>query len=244
MKGDFILFKRILLFTITAILSLSISSCQKEGKPNGNSEDPPENIPVAVVNDTDIMLFDLFEMYQNLNKNYMEQGVNITDDDISNQILEEAINTLIAYELLYQNAIKEGYKVSQAKINNALEAVKSQYQSEEEFLNSLKMQQVTLDDFVEDLEREITVSDYVENTVEQPEVTEEEMLEMYEEYVTALEEDPEVEEEPAKYEDLKPRIEQKIKDDKFSEKVDALIETLRDESTVEIFREDMNQESL
>lgn len=239
MKGDFILFKKILLITMAAIISLSLLSCQKGNESNNGSEDPPENIPVAIVNDTEIMLFDLFKMYQSLNRNYMGQGIDITDDAASNQILEEAINTLIAYELLFQNAIKEGYDISPDDLDNALEAIKSQYPSEEEFLNSLEMQQITLDDFKKELEREIIISDYVENTVEQPEVTEEEILELYEEYVKALEEDPEVEEDPPEYEELKPRIEQKIRENKFSEKVDALIGTLKEEGNVQIFREEI-----
>jgi len=234
------LVKKILLFTMAAVISLSILSCQKENTPEESpdispaaSEEPPENIPVAVVNDTEIMLFDLFKMYQSLNKNYLQQGVDITDDEISNQILEEAVNTLIAYELLYQGAVKEGYKISDEELDKELEAFKSQYQSEEEFLESLEAQQTTLEEFKKDLERELTVSNYVQNTIEQPEVTEEEMLEMYEQYIKET-----TEENPPEFEELKPRIEQKIREDKFGKKVDELIETLKEQSKVEIFREE------
>jgi hypothetical protein len=238
------LFRKILLLAMAAVISLSLLSCQKDNKPEESpenspaaSEKPPENIPVAVVNDTEIMLFDLFEMYQNLNRNYMQQGIDITDEETSNQILEEAVNTLIAYELLYQNAVKEGYKISNDELNTELDAFKSQFESEEEFLNSLEMQQTTLDEFKNELERELTVSNYVQNTVEQPEVTEDEMLEMYEQYIKET-----TEENPPEYEELKSRIEQKIRDNKFSQKVDELIETLKDQSKVEIFREEMEKE--
>jgi hypothetical protein len=231
------LFRKILLFTMAAVISLSLLSCQKDNKTTKGSENPPENIPVAVVNDTEIMLFDLFKMYQNLNRNYMQQGIDITDEETSNQILEEAVNTLIAYELLYQNAVKEGYKISNNELNTELNAFKSQFESEEEFLNSLEMQQTTLDEFKNELERELTVSNYVQNSIEQPEVTEDEMLEMYEQYIKET-----TEENPPEYEELKSRIEQKIRDNKFSQKVDELIETLKDQSKVEIFREEMEKE--
>ena len=188
------MFRKILLFAMAAVISLSLLSCQKDNKPEESpenspaaSEKPPENIPVAVVNDTEIMLFDLFEMYQNLNRNYMQQGIDITDEETSNQILEEAVNTLIAYELLYQSAVKEGHKVSD-ELNTELDAFKSQFESEEEFLNSLEMQQTTLDEFKNELERELTVSNYVQNTVEQPEVTEDEILEMYSSILKTTEE--------------------------------------------------------
>ncbi len=69
----------------------------------------------------------------------MQQGIDITDEETSNQILEEAVNTLIAYELLYQNAVKEGYKISNDELNTELDAFKSQFESEEEFLNSLEI---------------------------------------------------------------------------------------------------------
>lgn len=225
---------------MAALISLSFLSCQKDNIPEelpenspAASEKPPENIPVAVVNDTEIMLFDLFKMYQSLNKNYMQQGVDITDDEISNQILEEAVNTLIAYELLYQSAVKEGHKVSDEELDEEFESFKSQYRSEEEFLEALEEQQTTLEEFKKDLERELTVSNYVQNTIEQPEVTEEEMMEMYERYIEET-----TEENPPEFEELKPRIEQKIREDKFGKKVDELIETLKEQSKVEIFREE------
>jgi hydrogenase maturation factor HypE len=60
---------------------------------------------------------------------------------------------------------------------------------------------------------------------------------MYEQYIKET-----TEENPPEYEELKSRIEQKIRDNKFSQKVDELIETLKDQSKVEIFREEMEKE--
>ncbi|MDQ2086302.1 SurA N-terminal domain-containing protein [Herbivorax sp. ANBcel31] len=251
------MFKKILLITISTILAISLLSCQNETEetsgqtpennsgetlreqlPESISDDAPveqqENIPVAVVNDAEIMLFDLFEVYQNLNRNYMEMGVDISDDGIRDQVLEEALDTLIAYEVLFQSAVKEGYTISPEKLDEEIETIKSQFESEQEFIDSLEMRQITVEELKEDIEREMLVSDYVESTVEQPEVTEEEIMEMYDQYTETLEEDP------PEYEDLKPQLEQTVKNNKFSENVDVLIENLKEDNKIEVFREEMD----
>ncbi|TYQ14628.1 UNVERIFIED_CONTAM: SurA-like protein [Acetivibrio alkalicellulosi] len=226
--------KKILLIAIVVLLSISLFGCNKpEETIEESSEEPPENTAVAIVNGTEIMLFDLFKIYRNMNVSYMQRGVDITDDEITAQILEEALNTLISYELLLQNAVKNGYQVSRDEINEQIETYKSEFETEQDFIDSLELQQLTLDSLVERLEKEMLISEYVQDVIGEPQVLEEEIIEMYQQYKEQREDIPE-------YEEYKWELEQQLRNNKFSQKVNELIEKLKSESTIEIFREETN----
>lgn len=92
-------------------------------------------------------------------------------------ILDQLINT----ELLYQQAQKEKIKISNDEINLEIDKIKDNFSSPEEFNEALKANNITLVRLKEDIKRQLMINSVLEETRNQVSISDEELLEYYNE---------------------------------------------------------------
>ncbi|MCD6362905.1 MAG: SurA N-terminal domain-containing protein [Synergistetes bacterium] len=109
------------------------------------------------------------------------------------KIRRSVLQGLINYELLYQEALKEGLKPSSKEIDDAIKSFEKKFPSKEEFLRFLRRQGVTVSDLKRGLEKDLAVRKLLSKIQENVKVNEKEIRNLYEKYKKAFVE-------PKKYE--------------------------------------------
>lgn len=96
---------------------------------------------------------------------------------------EQALELLIREELLYQEATRLGYQLTSEEAEKELLtdlALKSI--TRRDFEAQLEMQGASYDAYLEDLQKQLAIANYIDDTLHIPEVTEEQAMEFYREY--------------------------------------------------------------
>jgi peptidyl-prolyl cis-trans isomerase C len=81
--------------------------------------------------------------------------------ELERQVLEE----LIAQELLWQEAKRQGYSATGTELERTLEQMRKRYPSEDAYLADLRQGGFTAESYREDLHRQITVRHFIEETM-------------------------------------------------------------------------------
>lgn len=216
---------------ITAlILLVSLSACTKNEEVINPIDEPSIDV-VATVNGVEIKWDQFKTMVDDMKLYYQQFNLDFDSDDnkeLLSMLEGEALNILIQEELVYRYALENNYEVSDEEIDKEIELFKSQFDSEEEFLEVLGSNGLTLDTFRVKITRDKVLSDYTKNEMRDVDVTEEELLSLYEEYKNRLEELPPLEE-------IRARLEDEINQQKFLERFEELINYLKSKSEIEIF---------
>ena len=135
---------------------------------------------------------------------------------------------MINRELLLQDVEKKGYQASPEQIEERLEMIKSQFPDEETFNEALKTNELTLKELNEIIADDLKIEQYIEKEIPTPEVTEEEMKDLYDQYSEQMGEGiPE-------FEQLKPQIEVQLQQEKQQQALDKILEDLKENSDIEI----------
>ena len=90
--------------------------------------------PAITVNGVDIPRS---EFERRFSRSREEAGVDVSDEVELRQLREEVIDTIIRQELLYQNSVAEGVDIDAATVDAELESIRSQFETEEEYLGAL-----------------------------------------------------------------------------------------------------------
>jgi len=96
------------------------------------------------------------------------------------------LNQLIDYELFYQQAQKEKIKISNDEIDLEIDKIKDNFSSPEEFNETLKANDITLALLKDDIKRQLMINKVLEETRNQVTITDEELLEYYNENKESL----------------------------------------------------------
>mgnify|MGYP006286509377 CR=1 FL=1 len=150
---------------------------------------------------------------------------------------EEVLEEMIVIELLYQEAQKKGYNYTSEEI-------------EEMLSNQLSMQEMTLDDFkeqinsqnlsyklqIEKYQKQIAIQDYLEEEISESEfkVTEQEARDYYNNY---LEQNPELGEnqEIQNFDEIKEQVITILEEQKKQEVIQNLIQDLKEDAIIEYY---------
>jgi uncharacterized lipoprotein YehR (DUF1307 family) len=151
-----------------------------------------------------------------------EQG-----QEIVKQLEKQVLDELIYRELLLQDADKKGYKASDDKVNEKLEGIKSQFPDQDQFEEVLKTNKLTLNELKQLISKEIKIEQYIQSEVGEVSVTEEEMKKLYDQHSGQGEELPD-------FEELKPQLEEQIKQQKTQTEIGVIVERLKNDSEIEI----------
>ena len=123
--------------------------------------------------------------------------------------------------------------MTEEEIQSELDIVIGQFESEEQFEEVLKEQNLTKDDLRQDIINYFKMTKYLDQHITVTEISEEEVQTAYDEYVNDMQEQEEEVETPS-FEDVKEQLEMDLAMQKENEQTLELVQTLREKSDIEI----------
>jgi len=171
--------KPILLVIVVAFI-VSIFYGLGQYRSSGNSQQSAGGL-IAEVNNTGIS----YQQWQNAFSTFISRYDNQTLSNMTDQTLASIKNSvteqLISSILLYQYAQGKNIDIPENDINEEIEAVKDNFDSEAEFNEALKRNNLTLNQLKDDIKRQLMIGEAIEQEYEEIEITEEEISQYYEE---------------------------------------------------------------
>ena len=141
---------------------------------------------IAEVNKSGITSNQLQSAFLNAISGYDDAVLSSLDQSAIVSFKKNILNQLIDYELLYQQSQIENVKISNDEINLEIEKIKDNFSSPEEFNEALKTNNITLARLKEDIERQLMINSILEETRNQVSISDEELLEYYNENKESL----------------------------------------------------------
>jgi FKBP-type peptidyl-prolyl cis-trans isomerase (trigger factor) len=160
-----------------------------------------------------------------------QMGQDPTSKEATEQVKKQTINSLVGQTLLLQEADKKSYKVSEADINKQLDEIKKQFKTEKEFEAALKKSGMDMKTLETQIADDIKIKQYVEKEVPAGEITDEEIQKTYDQYA---EQGKSTGQEVPKLEEVKPKIEQSLQQQKQQEKLAQQVEELKKNAKIDI----------
>lgn len=196
---------------------------------------------VATVNGEEILESELNASVDQMVSSYEQYGFDMESEQGQQmlvQIKTQALENLIQQEFLMQAAKAAGYEMSDADLEAEIDAIKSQFSSEEEFEEALEANGFTLESYRKRLKAELMISEFFQSQIEDKDVSDEEIQTYYDDYVASLEEqNEELDEEEQKdipeLEEIKDDIEQQLIQEDRQAKIQDIIGQLMDDAEIE-----------
>ncbi len=161
----------------------------------------------------------------------LQQGLDVEtiDTETEAQLDEQVMDELISQKLLMQEIERLGLTVSQQEVDDQMNTLKSQFESEEMFKQVLEMEGLSEEELWTQIETDLAIQNYLENEldIESITVTEEEIEAAYQQVAGENEEIPPLEE-------VYDEVEQYVLQQKQQGMVYQLIQGLRSEADIEI----------
>lgn len=136
---------------------------------------------IAEVNELGITSDQLQNAFLNAISRYDDAVLSSLDQTAIVSFKKNILDQLIDYELLYQQAQKEKVKISNDEINLEIDKIKDNFSSPEEFDEALKANNITLVRLKENIKRQLMINSILEETRSQISISDEELLEYYNE---------------------------------------------------------------
>ena len=136
---------------------------------------------IAEVNESGISFDQLQNAFLNAISRYDDETLSSFDQSTILSFKKNILNQLIDYELLYQQAQKEKVKISNDEINLEIDKIKDNFSTPEEFDEALKINKITLAQLKEDIKRQLMINKVLEEAKSQVIISDEELLEYYNE---------------------------------------------------------------
>lgn len=136
---------------------------------------------IAEVNESGITSNQLQSAFLNAISRYDDKTLSSLDQSAIVSFKKNILDQLIDYELLYLQAQKEKIKISNDEINLEIDKIKDNFSSPEEFDEALKANNITLVRLKEDMKRQLMINSILEETRNQISISNEELLEYYNE---------------------------------------------------------------
>ncbi|WYP24845.1 SurA N-terminal domain-containing protein [Alkalihalobacillus sp. FSL W8-0930] len=233
-------------------LAVGLAACSGETDENAESqneqnesqtEEPTiaetnfEDIPdvVATINGVDLLKDDFVVEYNQAKEEQLMMGgqVDPSSTEVDDQLKDQSVNFLVDSELLMQASNEEDVEVTDEEVNAQLDQFKAMYQveSDEELEELFGDNNVTIDEFRENIREGMKPQKYIEQKAQIEDPTDEEIQSTYDEIIAAAD----GEEEPPALEDVEDTIAEQLKAQKTSEAASDILEELREQGDVEIF---------
>ncbi|NCS99284.1 hypothetical protein GW764_03815 [Candidatus Parcubacteria bacterium] len=225
--------KQSVFILVAAILILGIgfflASSSDDGQNAQNQDIAGQNDDVvAVVNGEEITRVDLDVITSQV---ALQQGIDIAeiDEQTQNQIESQSIEAIVNQTLLGQVAENSEVDVPESEIDNQINMIKEQFQSEEAFQEALAMENVTEEELREQVREGLLIETYLEQELSLSETaaTEEEVTQAYEQITSANQEIGTLDE-------IFEQIENIVIQQKNSEAINQLIQELRDGAEIQV----------
>ncbi|WP_416149672.1 SurA N-terminal domain-containing protein [Salipaludibacillus sp. HK11] len=200
--------------------------------PEPDLEDVPD--VVAIVNGVEI-LKEEFEInyvgvFQQASMESMMSGQEVDQDNLKERVAENLIST----EILLQEAENRGFDATEEEIDETLEglAINNGLESKDDFLAALEEQGMSEDEVMSQIETQVKIDQLVAVESGDTEPTDEEIEEFYDQLVAQQEEMGSEEEIPS-FDEIKPEIEEIVKEQNDSEVFQSFFEQLREDADIE-----------
>jgi parvulin-like peptidyl-prolyl isomerase len=141
---------------------------------------------IAEVNESGITSDQLQKTFLNAISRYDDKTLSNLDQPAIVSFKKNILDQLIDYELLYQQAQKEKVKIHNDEINLEIDKIKDNFSSPEEFDEALKANNITLAQLKDDIKRQLMINSILEETKNQISITDDELLEYYNENKESL----------------------------------------------------------
>lgn len=184
---------------------------------------------VAVVNGAKISEAELQENIDMMIKSAEQQGIDVTDPGIATEIRTQALTNLVNNELLMGAARKSGVRTNEAAIKTAYDSLVSEVGGEEELKTRMESVGLTSEILMGNIGDRLLVDQYIEaeTDIKNIVITDAEITAYLASVNTEGVALPPLEE-------IRPQIEASLIAGKQQEIVDALIEKLRSEATIDL----------
>jgi parvulin-like peptidyl-prolyl isomerase len=171
--------KPILIIIVVAFI-VSIFYGLGQYRSSGNKQQATGGL-IAEVNNTGIS----YQQWQNAFSNFISRYDNQTLSNMSEQTLAYVKNSvteqLINSILLYQHAQERNITIPESDIDEEIEKIKSSFETESALNDALKRSNLTLNQLKDDINRQLMISETIEQENDKVELTEEEISQYYEE---------------------------------------------------------------
>src|SRR5690625_3170553 len=226
--------KSLLIFSLLLMLGLLVACGSSENETENNNESEVETVEfsddelvdddeiVLTINETEIM----GEQYNSL---YVQNKIRLHQyrQDISDleALKEQTLEMLIDQELLKQDAEKKEVSVTPEELDEEFKSIKDEVTTEQ-FVSFLEVNQITEEEFIEQLHFSLLYEKYVTEIMPEIEVSNDEVEELYQELKGEEEDFPELEE-VAEY------LKTELINQKKYEYVEEQLSQLREEADIE-----------
>lgn len=188
---------------------------------------PAQDEVVVVVNGDEILGNVYNSVARQLETTLAAQGHEISEE--TNELVkEQAMSVLVGNKVILQDAEEKGYEADETKVEERLEELKSQFETEEAMDKALAETGFTLDDMEGQLREQLVYEQYIAEEIQAGEVTDEEVKTAYDGFVESSEEEA-----PA-FEEMEPTIRTSLEEQKTQEAVFARIEELKEDAEIDI----------
>ncbi|QGT99369.1 hypothetical protein SYNTR_0776 [Candidatus Syntrophocurvum alkaliphilum] len=197
------------------------------------TSDEPENQKVAIVNGEPILQTELNEMIDEVKGYYMQQGMDL-DAQENNEVLEQlkhqVLQEMIQEKIILEEVQKKNLTVDNEFIKTNIDQLKNQLgvESDEEFNQQLDAHGTDREEIEKQLETQYLVDKYYDLNIEQPQVSDEEVKQVY----NMLKE--EHGDEVGTLEEETSHIKSMIQQQEFEQQKQVFMQELMEENEVEI----------
>ncbi|MDQ0206209.1 SurA N-terminal domain-containing protein [Alkalicoccobacillus murimartini] len=234
-------------------LAVGLAACSGDAEENADSNEQPDQadeqaaevpavqtnydeIPdvVATINGIDVSKDAFIEQYeQTKQQSQMMMGGEVDSEstEVDDALKDQSVDMLVNTELLNQASNEEGIEVSEEDANQQLDQIKAMYQiqSDEDLEEILGQQDMTIDEFKEEIRESMKPQKYIEEKANIEEPTDEEIEAKYEELTEAMGD------EAPPLDDTREEIIEQIKIDQANEAAPGIIDELEEQGDIEIF---------
>lgn len=226
--------KKSILITIILIIAIAGTAWYFIGKNTtipGESENGEEATEaVATVNGEEISRANFNAAREQV---ALGQGLNIAtlDSEAQAELQTITLNMLISQALLRQAVQGANISISESDMDNQVEEIKGQFESDQEYQTALSQEGLTESDLRSEIAMEFATQSYLEQTLNLSSITvsEEELLEVYAQ-IQSQEQGQIVPE----FEELRTQLEVFVLEQKQQEAVNAHIQTLELQANIEL----------
>jgi len=167
---------KIILIVIIAAFGISIFYGLGQYRSSGGQK---RTYYIAEINKSGITSDQLQSAFLSAISRYDNKILSSMDQSTILSLKKNILEQLIDYELLYQQAQKEKVKIHSDKINLEIDKIKNNFSTPEEFDEALKANNITLVRLKEDIKRQLMINSILEETKNQISITDDELLEYY-----------------------------------------------------------------
>lgn len=197
--------------------------------PGGGDRRGDQDI-IAVVNGEEITWAELESRASQMKMRYEMQGEAVTPE-MEDRIREMVLDNMIDEILLLQEALRQGFEVTEEEIDEAYEDIVARYDGEEQLKALLDEDGMTVEDLRDQIREQLIIMGYIDEYVEQElgeeglEVTEEDIRDLYDMYSAQMEDFPD-------YEEVESYLREELKDQRYYDAISRLVTDLRETSSI------------